>query len=77
MAPKRIAKARIGQVSKPVNAKADSPKMANWVELIDIPRSYSVRRSFLYIQTITTHSKTAYFMLFIKLLAVKVKPCQY
>jgi hypothetical protein len=29
MAPKRIARARIGQVNKPVNAKAAIPKIAN------------------------------------------------
>jgi hypothetical protein len=34
MAPKRIANDRTGQVNKPVDAKAETPKITNWVVLI-------------------------------------------
>jgi hypothetical protein len=36
IAPNRIAKALTGQVNKPVNAKADKPKIMNWLTLMDI-----------------------------------------
>ena len=40
IAPSRIAKARTGQVKRPVKAKAATPKIKNWLVLMLIARSY-------------------------------------